>query len=113
MVCGKAGDGVAVLLRAIEPTEGIETMFAHRGKSHRPCDLCSGPGKLTQALRIDRSLDGIEFCRSRSLFIEQLRSRAMPTSQVVRTPRVGVGNTGDWGRRLLRFCLKGSPHLSR
>jgi len=55
VVCGRKDDGVAVLVRALEPVEGIEAMFEARPRARRIADLCSGPAKLTQALRIDRS----------------------------------------------------------
>ena len=58
VVCGPAGGGTAVLLRAIEPTEGLAAMGCRRIRARRETDLCSGPAKLTQAFDIDRALDG-------------------------------------------------------
>ncbi|MCZ6734515.1 MAG: DNA-3-methyladenine glycosylase, partial [Planctomycetota bacterium] len=48
VVCGQSGNGVAVLLRALEPTQGIDQMFANRRIANHERDLCSGPAKLTQ-----------------------------------------------------------------
>src|SRR5262249_54888643 len=53
VVCGPAGSGTAVLVRALEPTEGIEAMFARRPAARRPTDLCSGPGGLPHGPRLD------------------------------------------------------------
>ncbi len=101
------GEGTpgAVLLRAIEPAEGIEEMVANRGVAdiHR---LASGPGNLTRALRIDRSLNGEDMVESSRLFLEQgKRIGSVGVSQ-----RVGVsaGKSFMW-----RFYLKGSPCVSR
>ena len=113
VVCGKAGDGVAVLLRAIEPTEGLQMMFARRPAARDVFDLCSGPAKLTQALRLDRRHDGLHLCTSRLLFIERCRGRPLPVARIVRTPRIGVEYAGAWARRRLRFHVRDNPHVSR
>ncbi len=109
VVCGEREEGVAVLLRAIEPTEGLDLMFARRAAAKRPRDLCSGPGKLTRALGIDRSQDGLDLRVSRELFIERRGGRATITS----TPRIGVDYAGAWAKRRLRFLIRGNDHLSR
>ena len=49
VVCGREDEGVAVLLRGLEPTEGLESMYARRTRARTPRDLCSGPAKLSQA----------------------------------------------------------------
>ena len=113
VVCGGAGEGVAVLIRALEPTEGIEAMFAHRPRARRSTDLCSGPAKLCQALAIDRSLDGIDLRRDPSLWIECVQTRALPQRRVMATPRIGVDSAGEWSRRPLRFVIRDNPHASR
>lgn len=117
VVCGPADVGVAVLIRALEPVEGLDEMFAHRPKARTVPDLCSGPGKLTQALRIDRGLDGIDLRTNRELFIERVRQRALPLENVESSPRIGLNPTsrwvGDWHERPLRFFLRNNPNLSR
>ncbi len=109
VVCGEREEGVAVLLRAIEPTEGLDVMFDRRAAAKRPRDLCSGPGKLTRAFGIDRSQDGLDLRVSRELFIE--RRRGHPT--ITSTPRIGVDYAGPWAKRRLRFLIRGNVHLSR
>lgn len=109
VVCGRKGEGVAVLIRALEPTEGLAAMYARRPSARRPADLCSGPGKLTAALGLDRRHDGLDLKTSPDLFVEPCRG----TIEVVRTRRIGVGYAGLWAARRLRFLIKGSPHVSR
>ena len=113
VVCGKADEGVAVLVRALHPTEGLEVMHARRRAARNVRDLCSGPARLAEALRIDRGLDGEDLRCSRRLWIERTRSRALPASRVATTARIGVGYAGTWATRPLRFYLKGSRYLSR
>lgn len=134
VVCGKADEGVAVLLRAIEPEEGIETMrrnrsvparFANGGINRRPktegrqpnalspTALCSGPAKLAHALRLDRALDGADLRTSDVLFIEQLRRRRLPADRIVVTPRIGIAYAGACAERPLRFHVQNSAHVSR
>lgn len=61
VVCGPEGEAMAVLLRALSPLEGLATMAAARGPAaRRPADYCSGPGKLGQAMALDRSLNGAD-----------------------------------------------------
>ncbi len=106
VVCGGRGDGTAILLRAIEPTEGLEVMFARRAAARRLGDLCSGPGKLTQALGLDRAHDGLDLRTSRELFIERLRRGPLSPRLLDRTPRIGVGYAGTWAKRRLRYLLR-------
>ena len=113
VVCGRRGEGVAVLLRAIEPTEGLETMFGHRRKARRETDLCSGPAKLTQALGIDLDFDGHDLRSSPVLYIERVRRRRGMSPPIVASSRIGVDYAGAWARRPLRFHLDRNPHVSR
>lgn len=113
VVAGKAGQPVAVLLRALEPVEGLEQMRRHRKKARRDTDLCSGPAKLCEALGIDRKLDGTDLVRGQSLFLERVRQRAYPSSLISMTERIGVDYAGDWAVQPLRFYLQGNPHVSR
>jgi DNA-3-methyladenine glycosylase len=112
IVCGKVDDGVAVLVRALEPTEGLAIMFGRRARARREKELCSGPAKLTQALGIDLRHNGIDLRSDRSLWIERVRARALPTSKIVATPRVGVDYAGEWARKPYRFFVRDNPHVS-
>lgn len=113
VVAGVAGDPVAVLVRALEPVEGLDFMRARRPRAKRDRDLCSGPGKLCEALAIDRRLDGVDLVTSDELFIEQERRRAYPSARITVGPRIGVDYAGEWAREPLRFHLTGHPHVSR
>src|SRR5512138_280335 len=104
LVCGPAGHASAVLLRALEPAIGLETMRARRG-GVPDRQLCSGPGKLCQALAMTRDLDGLAMRRSGVV----VRS-AGGSLEVVATPRIGITKAADWP---LRFTIAGSPWTSR
>ncbi len=112
VVAGREHDPVAVLIRALEPTEGVDVMRARRPAARNDHDLCSGPGKLCQALGIDKSLDGEDLVRSDRLFFERLRKRAHPAREITVTPRVGVAYAEEWAAEPLRFHLE-NLHVSR
>jgi len=112
VVCGKPGAGTAVLLRALEPTEGLDEMFARRSAARRATELCSGPGRLTQALGIDLARDGSDLRSGAELWIEEQHSRRLPDARIATTRRVGVDYAGGWARRRLRFLIRGNPHVS-
>ena len=112
VVCGGAESGAAVLLRALEPTEGIDSMRARRPAARRATDLCSGPGRLTQALAIDRARDGVDLRCDAALFIEETRRRPLPAARIESTARIGVDYAGAWARRRLRFLVRDNPHVS-
>ena len=102
----------AVLIRAIEPIEGIDAMMRRRGS--RPItDLCSGPAKLTQALRIDRDFNGVDLCdRKADLWLE--RAGSISTRSIQRGPRIGLGATPEpWLSKPWRFWFKNNPFVSR
>ncbi len=108
VVAGRAGDPVAVLMRALEPSEGLETMRALR---RRDRDLCSGPARLCQALAIDRTLDGTDLVKSDQLFIE-LMARSTKL-RIVTAPRVGVSYAGLWAKRRLRYYIRDHTCVSK
>ena len=98
----------ACLIRALEPLRGIEEMRRRRSRE-RDVELCSGPAKLTQALAIDRKLDGADFVEGNELYIIRgPRSRR----GIGRSPRIGVAYAGEWAGKPLRFFLEGNAHVS-
>ena len=113
VVAGRAGEGTAVLIRAIEPTEGLELMYRRRPGIRRDADLCAGPARLTQALAIDRGLDGEDLRTGGKLFIERTRVRAVHADAIACTRRVGVEYAGEWAERPLRFLLRDNLYVSR
>ena len=100
-VCGGAA---AILIRALEPTTGLEIMAGRRGTGV-PRELCSGPGKLTEALGITKAQDGLMLDSPPFTFIPALEQ--MP---IVIGPRIGITKAVElpW-----RFGLAGSAYLSR
>lgn len=104
VVCEPQGQGAAVLLRALEPTVGIDIMRARRGPvpDRR---LCAGPGNLTTALGIDAGLDGA-VVGGEAVHLQL----AAPTGAVVAGPRIGLTVAKEWPRRL---GVAGSRYLSR
>ncbi len=95
IVTEQDGFPAAVLIRAIQPLEGLEVMEARRSGRPRHA-LTDGPAKLCQALNIDRRLDGHDLCQAKaSLFIEN--EPEIPDSIVTKTPRVGLNHvTEPW-----------------
>lgn len=116
VVCGTVGEPVAVLLRALHPVGGLEHMVRFRGGARggrgplRAEDLCSGPGKLCQALGIDRSLDGSDLCESGAIWVEE--GPGVLPRRVRRAARVGLGIDGPWATRRLRWLVAGNRHVS-
>ena len=105
-VCREAGHGAGVLLRAIEPTQGIETMRERRGLRALRL-LCAGPGRLAQALGIDARLNAQPLALPP---FELLARDVGAPVEVVTGPRIGISKAVEvpW-----RFGLKGSRFLSR
>ena len=99
----------AVLVRALEPVEGVELMRRRRGGA-APLDLTSGPGKLCIALGIDRRLDGADLLGDR-IWLEAGR-RVRPAA-IAAGPRVGIDYALEWAARPWRFWLRGNPFVSR
>lgn len=98
----------AVLIRALEPLTGLEVMRRHRGRKSL-VELCSGPGKIGEALRIDRATDGMDLTSSGELFVRRARRVAR---QIVRGPRIGVDYAEGWADEPLRFWIAGNPNAS-
>lgn len=104
LVCGEDGLGAAVLLRALAPTHGLDDMRARRGSDDIAL-LCSGPGRLCQALGITGEHDGLPLDHEQfGLYA------ASETAEIVLGPRVGITRAQD---RLWRYSLRSSPFVSR
>lgn len=100
------GEAAAVLIRALEPTTGLEDMRARRGD--RPDhELCSGPGRLTEALGVGLDSNGSDLCSDPFLLLPPEPDWA---GEVVSGPRVGITKAVD---RPWRFCVAGSRFVSR
>ncbi|MEX2218122.1 MAG: DNA-3-methyladenine glycosylase [Phycisphaerales bacterium] len=134
VVGGCEGDPVAVLIRALEPVEGLERMRIHRAPERksrrtrtesdrnrqRPAalappahplaagslrDLCRGPARLCRALAVDRALNAIDLTRDSRLFIER-DSPGVPEQEIGVSPRIGVGYAAHWAEKPLRFFIR-------
>jgi DNA-3-methyladenine glycosylase len=117
VVCGAVDEPVAVLIRAIEPREGVERMRALRavraGRAVSDREIASGPARLCQALAIDRTQNGLDLVTSNLLYIEKAPGCAVAGESVRRGPRVGVDYAGEWAAAPLRWRLDGNAHVSR
>jgi len=110
VVCQPAGVPEAVLLRALEPLEGIALMRQRRSLPDGPeWRLCRGPGALCRALGITRVENGVDLVHGP---LRILDAPPVPAGRVVRTPRIGVGYAGAHAALPWRFLLRGSPAVS-
>ena len=96
-----------VLIRALQPIEGIELMKIRRKKNNLR-DLCSGPGKLTQAMGITKNHYGIDLC-GEEIFIEEVENF---TPDITATKRINIDYAGDAANYFWRFILTDSKFLS-
>jgi DNA-3-methyladenine glycosylase len=97
----------AVLIRAIEPIQGLELMKERRPAARRDLDLTNGPGKLCAALGIDVRHNTLRLDR-RPIMIRE--GERVPAADVVVTPRIGIRESADWP---LRWIVAGNPFVSR
>jgi DNA-3-methyladenine glycosylase len=101
----REGVGEGILLRALEPLEGIDWMQRHR-HTKRLTELSRGPGRLAAAMRVTRSLDGLDLCAKGPLW---LGTAARPTGEIGVSVRIGISREAH---RLLRFYERGNPFVS-
>lgn len=102
-----AGVGAAVLVRAIEPAEGVDLMRARRRTARRDRDLTNGPGKLCTALGLDGAVSGLPLDRPP---LRIVAGEPVADANVVVTPRIGISRAADWP---LRYLLAGNEYVSR
>lgn len=114
VVCQPAGVAGAVLIRALAPLTGLDAMRRRRPPAHREQDLCSGPGKLCQAMGLDRTADGVDLL-SRSSPVRLLHDgTAEPEAdELGRGPRVGLNDRLSTAAAPWRFWVLGEPNVSR
>lgn len=99
------GVGAAVLVRAVEPLEGIAKMQELRGIT-RPLDLTRGPGRLAQAMAIDFAQNGLDMCGKSPLWLGATKG---PQSRIGTTLRIGITRNAE---RVWRFYERGNPYVS-
>ena len=109
VVTAPEGSPQAVLIRALEPAGGTPLMEKRRGLSD-PLLLCSGPGKLCQAMAIGKAQYGLDLC-GKELFLEEFRD--FSPAEICVSPRVNVDYAVEYRDRLWRFFVKDSPYVSK
>lgn len=107
IVAAEAEQPQVVLIRALEPVEGLELMARGRG---RISELCSGPGKLCAALGITRELNGADLCAG-PLYLED--APALPPERIAVSPRINIDYAGEYRDVPWRFYEADSPYVSK
>ena len=109
LVTGFVDHPHVVLIRAVEPVEGIELMRERRGEM-KDTNLTSGPGKLCIAFGIDRSLNGEDLLGDR-IWVEEYRN--FKKQEIVSGPRVGIDYAEEFIEMPWRFWVRGNPYVSK
>lgn len=109
VVLGPSGEAAAVLIRGVEPIDGVEVMSARRPRARRESDLTNGPGKLCAALAITGDDDGANLIRTDSR-IRLLDDGVPPPDEPLVTPRIGISAAVD---KPWRFAVAGNRWVSR
>ncbi|XP_052536393.1 DNA-3-methyladenine glycosylase isoform X2 [Tympanuchus pallidicinctus] len=112
------GEGAAVLLRSLEPLQGLDVMRELRSTSRKgpakplkDWQLCNGPSKLCQAFGIDKAFDQRDLTQDAAIWM--VPGQELPREQdVVATTRIGIGNRGEWSQKPLRFYVRGNKFVS-
>lgn len=111
VVTDKIDSPHAVLIRAVEPVEGLNIVKTNRPKIKKTEDLTNGPGKLCKAFDIDRSLNKLDMINGHTLFIE--KNPEMPDFKVISAKRVGIDYAEEFKDKLWRKYISGNPFVSR
>ena len=111
IVSGKEGEGEAVLIRALEPIEGIELMQKRR-KTEKIETLCNGPGKLTQAFGITKKQNNLSLIDGGDDDLRILNGEKIQETEIVTATRVGLAK-GQGDELMLRFYIKGNRFVSK
>ena len=111
IVTGEEGESHAILIRAAEPTEGIEIMRLRRGIAHDDKRLCKGPGALAKAFGLKKLHDGVSL-DGNNVWIEDKGNMIEPVN-VVACPRIGLNIDEPFKSIPWRFYIKGNKYISR
>jgi DNA-3-methyladenine glycosylase len=111
VVTGAEGTPTAVLVRAVEPAEGIDLMRVRRAVP-KERELTSGPGKLCKALGIDRSFDREDLTTSTRVWLEDAGARPRP-EEIAEGPRIGIAYAEEYALKPWRFWVKGNVFVSK
>jgi len=107
VVTKKQGDPQAVLIRAVEPCQGIEIMEERR--SRKGAEVTNGPGKLTKAMGVTMDANRTSIL-SPTLYVDTATKKV--PKKVEKSKRIGIPNKGKWTEEPLRYTVKGNPYLS-
>lgn len=110
VVCGKVDSPHVVLIRAVEPIEGVEIIRERRGPQTKDNDLTSGPGKLCIALGIDRSFNGEDLLRE-SIWLED--HKTFTDSEIASGKRIGIDYAGEDADLPNRFWIRDNKFVSK
>ncbi len=105
IVCGKEGYGAGVLIRAAEPIVGENEMEKNRGISG--ISITNGPGKICQAIKVDRSLSGHDLSKTP---LKLIKKKTLSNKEIISTTRIGISKAKD---KLRRFYIKGNKYISK
>ena len=105
------GEPDAVLIRGVEPVEGVDIMLMRRNMEKLKPNLTTGPGSVGQALGISRKINGISL-QSDTLWLED-RGLVIENEQIAAVPRIGVAYAGHDALLPFRFYIKGNPYVSK
>ncbi|MBS1532864.1 MAG: DNA-3-methyladenine glycosylase [Bacteroidetes bacterium] len=111
VVTSTEGHAQAILIRAIEPTEGIDSILLRRTMNKVKPNITAGPGSVAKALGIDRRLNGVSL-QSSELWIED-RGLTFTDDKIAAVPRIGVAYAGQDALLPYRFYVKGNPFVSK
>lgn len=111
VVTNVEGMAEAVLVRAVEPTLGVEEMKLRRGELKNPYHLTSGPGKLTKALGIDRKFNG-KYLLNTDVWIEDL-GVILKNKDIIASKRIGIDYAGEDANLPWRFTIKDNKWVSK
>lgn len=111
VVTSTEGQPHAILIRAIQPTEGIEEMLLRRNMAILKPNITKGPGSVAKALGISRAINAISL-QSETLWIED-RGLTFADDEIAAVPRVGVDYAGEDALLPYRFYVKGNPYVSK